>query len=229
MARLNKYPLDSNITKTDILLGSDGGGSTKNYAIPEIGKAISKFNMAGQPQIGYYYQQDLSTGRQPGTISINGGATQVAFTSLSSIIVSKYSFDSQNTSENLLLSFVGTEITITDIDNPNNFGTYTLDSATALDSNFYTLSLFNKNGNGDIIKDQLYVLSSRKGDVSFVYEQNTGNPQQVWNITHNLNKKPSVTIVTATDTTVVGEVTYNNNNQLTITLSSANSGKAYLN
>ena len=229
MARLNKYPLDTNITKTDILLGSDGGGSTKNYAIPEIGKAISKFNMAGQPQIRYYYQQDLSAGRQPGTITINGGATQVSFTSLTSIIVSKYSFESQNTSENLLLSFVGTEITITDIDNPNNFGTYTLDSATALDNNFYTLSLFNKNGNGDIIKDQFYVLSSRKGDVSFVYEQNTGNPQQVWNITHNLNKKPSVTIVTATDTTVVGEVTYNNNNQLTITLSSANSGKAYLN
>jgi hypothetical protein len=48
-------------------------------------------------------------------------------------------------------------------------------------------------------------------------------------ITHNLGKKPSVTIVTATETTVVGEVTYNSNNQLTINLSSANAGKAYLN
>jgi hypothetical protein len=50
-----------------------------------------------------------------------------------------------------------------------------------------------------------------------------------WVINHSLNKKPSVTIVTATETTVVGEVTYNSNNQLTINLSSANAGKAYLN
>ena len=66
------------------------------------------------------------------------------------------------------------------------------------------------------------------GDKTFVYQQ-TNAATLVWTITHNLNKKPSVTIVTATDTTVVGEVTYNNNNQLTVTLSSANSGKAYLN
>jgi len=231
MARLNKYPLDTNVDKSDILLGSDNGGATKNYAVPEIGKAISKFNFAGQPQIGYYYQQDLTPGRQAGSISITGGNPTIPFTSLTSIIVSKFNFGNQNTAENLLLSFVGTEITITSIDNPNHFGTYTLDSATVLsgDSNFYTLSLFNTGGNGNIVKDQFYVMSSRKGDTAFVYSQNTGDPQQVWNITHNLGKKPSVTIVSSTDTTVVGEVTYNNDNQLTITLSSANSGKAYLN
>jgi hypothetical protein len=70
-------------------------------------------------------------------------------------------------------------------------------------------------------------MTSKKGDLSFVYEQI--NASNTWVVNHNLGKKPSVTIVTTTDTTVIGEITYNNENKLTINLSSANSGKAYLN
>jgi len=124
---------------------------------------------------------------------------------------------------------VGQEITLTDIDNPDNFGAYTLDSATVLasDNNFYTLALFNTGGAGNIVYEQFYVMTSKKGDLSFVYTQT--NAAAEWVVTHNLGKRPSVTIVTATDATVIGEVTYNSANQLTINLSSANAGKAYLN
>ncbi len=227
MARLNQYPLDGSIDKTDLLLGSDNGGATKNYQISDIGKAISKFNMSGQPQICYRYNKGNNL---TGNISIVGetNATKT-FTSITSVIVSKFAFGETNTAENILLNMVGQEVTITDIDNPNNFGAYTLDSATVLssDNNFYTLALFNTGGAGNIVYDQFYVMTSKKGDLSFVHTQT--NPSNTWSITHNLGKKPSVTIVTATDTTVIGDVTYNNNNQLTINLSSANSGKAYLN
>ncbi len=227
MARLNQYPLDGSIDKTDLLLGSDNGGATKNYQISDIGKAISKFNMSGQPQICYRYNKGNNL---TGNISIVGETNGTkTFTSITSIIVSKFAFGETNTAENILLNMVGQEITITDIDNPNNFGAYTLDSATVLasDNNFYTLALFNTGGAGNIVYDQFYVMTSKKGDLSFVHTQT--NPSNTWPITHNLGKKPSVTIVTATDTTVIGDVTYNNNNQLTINLSSANSGKAYLN
>ena len=227
MARLNQYPLDGSIDKTDLLLGSDNGGTTKNYQISDIGKAISKFNMSGQPQICYRYNKGNNL---TGNISIVGetNATKT-FTSITSVIVSKFAFGETNTAENILLNMVGQEVTITDIDNPNNFGAYTLDSATVLssDNNFFTLALFNTGGAGNIVYDQFYVMTSKKGDLSFVHTQT--NPSNTWSITHNLGKKPSVTIVTATDTTVIGDVTYNNNNQLTINLSSANSGKAYLN
>ena len=229
MARINTYALDSDITKSDIVLGSDGGQTTKNFQITEIGKAISKFNIAGLPQLGYFYQYDLTGGRKAGSITIVNGLSSMSFTSLTSIIVSKFNFGSSDTGQNLLLNMVGEEVTLASVDNPNNFGTYQLDSATVLDgdSNFYTLALFNTGGNGSIIKEQFYVLSSKKGDKSFVFTQ-TG-PQTTWNITHNLGKKPSVTVVTDTDTVVIGDVQYTNDNQLTITLSSANSGKAYLN
>tara|TARA_R110002020_G_scaffold244868_1_gene458545 strand:+ start:4677 stop:5360 length:684 start_codon:yes stop_codon:yes gene_type:complete len=227
MARLNQYPLDGSIDKTDILIGSDNGGTTKNYKIADIGKAISKFNMSGQPQICYRYNKGSNL---TGNLSIVGETNGTkTFTSINSVIVSKFAFGETNTAENILLNMVGQEITITDIDNPNNFGAYTLDSATVLssDNNFYTLALFNTGGAGNIVFEQFYVMTSKKGDLSFVHTQNSAST--TWSITHNLGKKPSVTIVTTTDTTVIGDVTYNNDNQLTITLSSANSGKAYLN
>tara|TARA_R100001509_G_scaffold22631_1_gene11896 strand:+ start:671 stop:1357 length:687 start_codon:yes stop_codon:yes gene_type:complete len=228
MARINTYAIDSNVDKTDLLLGSDQGTTTKNFKIIDVAKAITKSNMVGQPQIAYVYNQAT---RIPGSITIDGGPENKTFSSITSIVVSKFNFGSTDTAQDLLLSMVGDEVTLSSIDNANHFGTYTLDSATVLpaDNNYYTLALFNKGGNGNIVKDQGYVLSSKKGDKSFVYTQQVGNPQSVWNITHNLGKKPSVTIATSTNAVVVGEVTYVNDNQLTITLSSANSGKAYLN
>jgi len=50
-----------------------------------------------------------------------------------------------------------------------------------------------------------------------------------WVITHNLNKYPSATIVTSVGVVVIGDITYNSANQITITLSASDSGKAYLN
>jgi|TARA_Y100000289_G_scaffold46384_1_gene46548 hypothetical protein len=228
MARISTYSLDNNVQKNDLLLGSDQGAATKNFQLLDVAKSMTKFNMTGQPQIGYIYNK---TTKIPGSITITNGADDVAFSSLTSIIVSKFNYGSTDSSQDLLLSMVGSEVTISSIDNANHFGRYTLDSATVLpsDNNYYTLSLFHKGGNGNITKDQFYILSSKRGDKSFVYTQAIGNPQSVWSITHNLGKKPSVTIATSTNNVVVGEVTYVNDNQLTITLSSANSGKAYLN
>lgn len=50
-----------------------------------------------------------------------------------------------------------------------------------------------------------------------------------WTITHNLNKHPSVTVVDSGDTVVVGNITYIDNNTLTIQFSATFGGKAYLN
>jgi hypothetical protein len=50
-----------------------------------------------------------------------------------------------------------------------------------------------------------------------------------WTITHNMGKKPSVSVVDTSDDEVVGEVHHNSTNQLVITFSAAVSGKAYLN
>lgn len=49
-----------------------------------------------------------------------------------------------------------------------------------------------------------------------------------WNISHNLDGFPSVTVVDSAGTVVVGEVTYNSTSSITVTFQSAFSGKAYL-
>lgn len=65
------------------------------------------------------------------------------------------------------------------------------------------------------------------GDVHYIFSQDV--PSAIWTINHNLNKKPSVTVVSSSEQVVYGDVSYINTNKLTITFSAAFSGKAYLN
>lgn len=73
-------------------------------------------------------------------------------------------------------------------------------------------------------------------DYEYVQEQvreNYVHDQQVasnsWVVPHSLNKFPSVSIVNTANQVVVGDITYNSLNQLTITFTSPISGKAYIN
>lgn len=61
----------------------------------------------------------------------------------------------------------------------------------------------------------------------YVHDQQSASSS--WVVTHNMNKFPSVNIVDTANDDVIGEIRYNNLNQITISLTSATSGKAYLN
>lgn len=65
------------------------------------------------------------------------------------------------------------------------------------------------------------------GDKTFVYNQATS--VDVWEITHNLDKYPAVTVVDSGGSVVIGEVVYIDKNNVRITFTSAFSGKAYFN
>lgn len=64
-------------------------------------------------------------------------------------------------------------------------------------------------------------------DKYFVFEQGTAS--NVWTITHNLNKKPSVTVVDSADNVFYPAVQYIDLNTLVVTMNGATTGKAYLN
>lgn len=64
-------------------------------------------------------------------------------------------------------------------------------------------------------------------DKNFVYVQATSS--NIWEITHNLNKYPAVTVVDSGGSVVVGEIVYIDENNVRITFTSAFSGKAYFN
>ena len=62
---------------------------------------------------------------------------------------------------------------------------------------------------------------------TFIHDQQKASAE--WQIEHNLDKYPSVTIVDSTDRYVIGNVQYVNRNMLIVSFSAGFAGKAYLN
>lgn len=60
------------------------------------------------------------------------------------------------------------------------------------------------------------------------YTHNQVAASATWNVAHNLNKKPSVSVVDSIDRITYGDVDYVDNNNVTITFNASFSGKAYL-
>ena len=65
------------------------------------------------------------------------------------------------------------------------------------------------------------------GDKNFVFNQTI--PSTTWNITHNLGKFPSVTIIDSANTEVEGDVIHIDENNIQLIFSASFSGKAIFN
>ena len=65
-------------------------------------------------------------------------------------------------------------------------------------------------------------------DAYYVYD-GTGTPATSWTVTHNLGKFPSVSVVDTGGNWLLPDVHYVNTNQLTVSLASPTTGKAYMN
>ena len=66
-------------------------------------------------------------------------------------------------------------------------------------------------------------------NIQATFEFTQGVPATTWNITHDLNKFPSITVIDTGNTVVTGEYNYTSNKTVTLTFSAAFAGKAYLN
>lgn len=64
-------------------------------------------------------------------------------------------------------------------------------------------------------------------DKNFVFEQ--AESKDEWEINHNLNKKPSVTVVDEYDRVVEPDIEYISNNKIIVRFNFAFKGRAYLN
>lgn len=76
---------------------------------------------------------------------------------------------------------------------------------------------------GDKTSSELNIIE----DKNYIHYQRIA--AETWKVEHNLDKFPSVTIVDSAESTVVGEVTYIDENNLTVEFASAFSGKAICN
>jgi hypothetical protein len=64
-------------------------------------------------------------------------------------------------------------------------------------------------------------------DVRYTHNQSVASA--TWAVTHNLNTRPSVTIVNSEEEVVFAEVEYTSDNAVSISFRTAQSGKAYFN
>jgi hypothetical protein len=75
---------------------------------------------------------------------------------------------------------------------------------------------------------ELYAsIASIIAGATFTFEQ--ALPAGTWSILHNLGRFPGVTVVDSAGSEVIGEVTYDDANSITVNFSAPFSGTAYLN
>ena len=240
MARISTYALDAKPELGDKVLGTDTSAGeglvTKNYSLREMVEMFNQKNaiaVAGQSIFRFQYD-DLTIStyeREPGTISFQDGlGVGTQFSAIGQLYISIKNSGNKRILE-LLQTMVKSRIILCQSDDVNNFGVYFLDSLVQDGiSDFYiaTLAPDPEMVNGALQKDKHYIISEYfKGDAFEIHDQT--QLSDVWVVSHSLDKKPSVTVVDAGDTKIVGDIEYIDNNNLTIKLNTPHIGKAYLN
>ena len=237
MARIGTYVVDTVVTLLDKWIGTDSaGGATKNFTAQSIADLFNENSSIGiLGQNNFLFQSNINTGRQPGTISFTAGNGEgTAFSNISTIKISNSS-SAGNYIVDYLETLVGEYVMLAQIDNLNNFGIYKLSALTqdVAEPTFYNASFTLIDSNGVLAIDKYYGFAVYPnpvdvvGDKNFVFNQAVASA--TWTVQHNLDKFPSCTMVLGTGQQGYGDVTFIDENNLTITFASAESGKAYIN
>jgi len=228
MARISTYPYDSVVNDGDAWIGTESSNRlTRQFTAAAVANYLNikgKISVSGQ-MVFRFSEAPTQKGEFTGP---NDGDSLNSFTTLS---ISGTDLSEQQTA-NFVQYLIGSNILISEQNNIDAFGHYTIDSYTSTGNNVYDLVLTNIGGNGNVVLEKNYdfaafTISSTSGDKNFVFEQ--GVPSSTWTIQHNLNKFPSVTSVNNNKVQMYGEVTYIDENNLTINFSAGFSGKAYIN
>lgn len=228
MARISTYQRDTVVTKNDKVIGTDSSGSiTKNFKLEDIAGFLSSTNAIGiATQFNFKF---VTSNRDIQTISFDPIASGDTFDNVTSFVLSKFDANNNNVSE-YLKTYASKQIVIVRLDDYSNFGLF--DVASVVDhptlSDYLTVTVTNRTNQGSFIADKYYGLAIfAEGDKHYTHNQ--GSASATWNVTHNLNKFPSATVVLSTGQKGYGDITYVDANNLTITFTGAESGKAYIN
>ena len=234
MARISSYNLDTSVSKTDKVIGTDSSGNTtKNFNLEKIANFLntsSLINVNGQ----LVYEFKANAIPLAGQFVTSTGTAQ-NFSAVSSLLFSHINTNGQNIQQ-YLEYFEDLHIMLTQTDNQNNFGQYSVNSITDSGSDYSTFAVSFREGNGSLIADKYYAMSfSPKGqsDKHHVYDDNGSNKQflagQSYTVTHNLNKFPSVTTVDSAGSHLIGDVQHIDNNSFNVTFTATFYGKVYSN
>ena len=229
MAKISSYPT-AKPDGSDILIGTDvQTGQTRNFSID----ALTTYSVDSYlKQISWeFIVNEPDPLVLDGKIFFNGyGGGGTNFSDITTIDLS---VKMPNATDALpyLEYLIGDEIKFADRHNLGSFGIFTFNSITQVQGDIYRLDLTPSSSSvGRLNNKALYAIDVdfvSGSDKTFIFEQ--ALPASTWIINHDLKKFPSVTVVDSANSTVEGGITYNNENQLTLTFTATFSGKAYLN
>ena len=229
MARISSYPRDLEVNDGDAWIGTESSNRlTRNFTA----KAVADYlNIKGKISISGQMVFKFTEDAPPLVGAFSGPADGSALTAITTMQISGIDSSGQNTVA-FMQYLVDNDILISEQNNIDEFGHFKITGYTALGNNLYTLNLTNIGGNGNLDLNKYYdfatfTISSGVGDKNFVFNQAVASA--TWTVQHNLNKFPSCTMVLGTGQQGYGDVTFIDENNLTITFASAESGKAYIN
>ena len=232
MALISSYPDYTPVNDLDRWIGTNStNGSTRNFTAQQIADYLNlraKIMVGGQMTYKFTIN-DQANATIGDMFFAAGGGNGTLFQNITTFRIS-----STDKSDEIVTQFfqylIGSNILIGEGDAISNFGHYTLDTLTLAQAGFYDVGVTFLGGNGSLTTDKLYTIiqfdTDSTGDKTEIVTFNNTN---VVNVTHTLNKYPSVTVVTTANDIIYGEVQYLTTSTLTITFTNANSGKVYLN
>jgi hypothetical protein len=231
MARISSYPKDTTIQDQDAWVGTAfPNRQTKNFLASDVAKYLNiKGKISISAQMVYKFEADPNEATTGNFYGINDGT---AFSTVTSLNIHFMDLSGQNVVD-FLTYLIGSEILISEQNNISEFGHYEITAYTDNGDDFYTLDLSYIGGNGVLIDQTYYdvanfvLASADQADKHFTFNQAT--PANPWNVQHNLNKFPSVTVALPSGQVGQADVTYIDENNLTITFTGDESGKAYMN
>ena len=244
MARISTYQKDTSVEKTDKLLGSNLGGTTKNFAIEDISKFFKNTNAAGVAgQFTYQYKNSVPYGNGTMRVTFSSGAT---FANATSLKVSKYIYGEEDSSENLLDILASSKVLIVDIEDQDNYGVYNTTTVTqdSVETDFYDIAISQEKANGSFTNEKFYAIISIGGgsdkQAVLTFDSNNfavssetinGSSMRYVEWSHNLSKRPSITVAESGSPEQVAHVPvkYINDNTVKVYFTGTTSGKIYAN
>tara|TARA_R100000935_G_scaffold699_1_gene2499 strand:- start:1142 stop:1882 length:741 start_codon:yes stop_codon:yes gene_type:complete len=246
MARISTYPLDTNLAPADKWIGSDSTNKKKtvNFSLESVSNWLNTSAAIDSQTLRFKYQASATdANRMKASISLDvDEAAPKTFSSVSKLVfsINSLKYASQGASLNISNFYknplIGSYVLISNVSDVSIFGIYLWNTAVEqVDDNlFYDIGLTYVTGNGTLENTKDYFISllqydvnAASGDKTEVFTQ--GTAAATWVIDHSLNKFASVTIVDSAEQTVIGNVVYNSNSQITVTFNNPFSGKAFLN
>lgn len=228
MARISSYPRDLEVNDGDAWIGTESSNRlTRNFTA----KAVADYlNIKGKISISGQMVFKFTDNAPPNAGEFSGPIDESSLTAITTMQISGIDSSGQNTVA-FMQYLVDNDILISEQNDISKFGHFKITGYT-LNGTVYTLNLTNIGGNGNLDLNKYYdfatfTISSGVGDKNFVFNQAVASA--TWTVQHNLNKFPSCTMVLGTGQQGYGDVTFIDENNLTITFASAESGKAYIN